>query len=124
MGHQDPLIKHYITRIEKTQNSLVKNGLIKNLKTFLEVYKSDISDDVKIRAQELIKIYYDESSYEDDFSHDESKDPNCQKGKSCVMQGGRKKRRSLNKRSKSRQSKGGGARKTKKRSKKTRTIKS
>jgi len=124
MGHQDILIKNHISRIEGASNYIIRNGLVNNLKTFLEVGKSDISEDVKIKALELIESHYNESSYEKDISHDESTDPNCQKGKKgCVMQGGRKKRRSLNKRSKSRRSKGG-ARKTKKRSKKTRAIKS
>ena len=52
MGHQDILIKNHISRIEGASNYIIRNGLVNNLKTFLEVGKSDISEDVKIKALE------------------------------------------------------------------------
>ena len=116
MVNQDGIIKEHITRIKKEQNSLIKNALITNLETFLRT--SNISEDVKREAQELINKHLNVSSYVHVSRGDITDDPNCQEGKKgCVMQGGSKKRRSINKRSKSRRSKKG-ARKTKKRSKK------
>ena len=116
MGNQDALIINHITRIKNQQNSLIKNALIVDLETFLRT--SNISEDVKREAQELINKNRNVSSYvhvsRDGIPHD----PNCQEGKKgCVVQGGSKKRRSLNKRSKSRRSKKGG-KKTKKNQKK------
>tara|TARA_Y100001970_G_C13649962_1_gene563088 strand:- start:28 stop:381 length:354 start_codon:yes stop_codon:yes gene_type:complete len=116
MENQDGIIKEHINRIKKEQNSLIKNALITNLETFLRT--SNISEDVKRVAQELINKHHNVSSYVHVPRGDITDDPNCQEGKKgCVMQGGSKKRRSLNKRSKSRRSKKGG-KKTKKRSKK------
>lgn len=119
MGNQDGIIKEHITRIKKEQNSLTKNALITNLETFLRTSNiSNISEDVKREAQELINKHHNVSSYVHVSRGDITDDPNCQEGKKgCVVQGGSKKRRSLNKRSKSRRSKKGG-KKTKKRSKK------
>ena len=110
MENKDEFINGLIRTYQNSQVSVIKDGIMQNLKSYLISFNANISEDVKNRAEQLIKKHYDEPSYED-VSGDIASDPNCQKGKKnkkngpgCVMQGGRKKR-SLSKRSKSKKSK-------------------